>query len=725
MTPRGGDSGLIGPAPPAVKRDEAQQSIEFRIEGMTCVGCAQTVTESLQHAPGVSGAGVNFATRRATVLYNPAKTRVSDLISAIEKAGYKVDQSRDAAEAERREFDEVRRRFVIAAALSLPVVGLAMAHMALDFPGSRWVQLLLTTPVVLYCGAPFFAGAWKALKRGSSDMNTLIATGTGAAFFYSLWAVFASHHEPIYFESAAVIVTLILMGRMLEAKARARTGDALRMLAALEPKTARIARGTQEISIPVEDVVPGDVVIVRPGERIPVDGVVTGGESEVDESSLTGESMAVEKRSGAQVFAGTMNSTGSFRFAAKKVGADTMLARIVELVSRAQGSKAPIARLADRISAWFTPVVIGVAALTLAAWLAFGTPQQALLHFVAVLIISCPCALGLATPAAVIVATGRAAQLGILFKGGEALEKASTVDTVLFDKTGTLTQGKPRVVRLEPAPEVTELELLTMAAAVERNSEHPYGKAIMERAAGIEMPELTSFVALTGRGVRGVTGGKIVQVAADASVRSDLASGESALAVTVDGIRLGAIVVADALRPEARAAVQKLRESGIAIAMISGDRRSTAEAIAREAGIDRVMAEVLPGDKAAEVERLQKAGVKVAMAGDGINDAPALAQADLGIAMAGGTDIAVETSDVSLIRSDLRLVGEALAIARAAMRVIRQNLFWAFVYNVLGIPLAAGVFYKWTGWELSPMIAALAMAFSSVSVVANSLRLRR
>ncbi len=692
---------------------------------MTCVACAQSVTKALQHAPGVSGAGVNFATRRATVLYSPAKTRVSDLVAAIEKAGYQVDQSRDAAEAERREFDEVRRRFVIAAVLSLPVVVLAMAHMALDFPGSRWVQLALTAPVVLYCGAPFFVSAWKALLRRSSDMNTLIATGTGSAFAYSVWSVLTSQHEPIYFESAAVIVTLILMGRMLEARARARTGDALRMLASLEPKTARIARGAQEISIPVEDVVPGDVVIVKPGERIPVDGVVTGGESEVDESSLTGESVPVEKRSGAEVFAGTMNSTGAFRFSAKKVGADTMLARIIELVSRAQGSKAPIARLADRVAAWFTPAVIGVAAVTLAVWLVVGTPQQALLHFVAVLIISCPCALGLATPTAVIVATGRAAQSGILFKGGEALEKAAAIDTVLFDKTGTLTLGKPRVVRLEPAPDFGEVELLTMAAAAERNSEHPYGKAIVERAAGLEIPAVTSFVAMTGRGVRAVAGGKIVQVAADADARSDLAPGESALAVTVDGRPMGTIVVADALRPESREAVQSLRRANIAYAMITGDRRSTAEAIAREAGIDRLMAEVLPGDKSAEVERLQKTGAKVAMVGDGINDAPALAQADLGIAMGGGTDIAVETSDITLMRNDLRLVGEALGTARAAMRVIRQNLFWAFIYNVLGIPLATGIFYRWTGWELSPMIAALAMALSSVSVVGNSLRLRK
>jgi len=692
---------------------------------MTCVACAQSVTKALQKATGVSGAGVNFATRKATVLYSPSKTRVSDLVSAIEKAGYQVDQSRDAAEADRREFEEVRRRFRIAVVLSIPVVVLAMGHMAFDFPGSRWIQLVLTAPVVLYAGAPFFVNAWKALRRRSSDMNTLIATGTGSAFFYSVWAVAATHHEPVYFESAAVIVTLILMGRMLEAKARARTGDALRLLASLEPKNALIVRGTQEISIPVEDVVPGDIIIVKPGERIPVDGVVTEGESEVDESSLTGESVAVAKGKGADVFAGTVNSTGAFRFAARKVGADTMLSRIIELVSRAQGSKAPIARLADRVSEWFTPAVILIAVVTFAAWFMLGTPQQALLHFVAVLIISCPCALGLATPTAVIAATGRAAQMGILFKGGEALEKAARIDTVLFDKTGTLTTGKPLVVRMQPVEGVQEMEVLTLAAAAERNSEHPYGKAIMERAAGISIPAVTSFAALAGRGVRAMLDGKLIEVAADSRSQQELAPGESALAVVFDGSLLGSIIVADRLRPEAREAIQLLSDSQIGFAMITGDRKSTAEAIAKSAGIERVMAEVLPGAKADEVVRLQQSGAKVAMIGDGINDAPALAQSDLGIAMGGGTDIAIETSDVTLVRNDLRLVAGALGTARAALRVIRQNLFWAFFYNVLGIPLAAGVFSPWTGWELSPMIAALAMALSSVSVVGNSLRLRK
>ncbi len=691
---------------------------------MTCVACAQSLTKALQGVPGVSGAGVNFATRKATVLYQPGKVRVSDLNAAVEKAGYQVDQSRDAAEAEKREYAGYRRGFLIAAALSAPVVVLAMGHMAFDFPGSRWIQLALTAPVVLYCGLPFFQSAWKALLRRTSDMNTLIAMGTGSAFLYSCWAVVASHHEPVYFESAAVIVTLILMGRMLEARARARTGDALRLLGALEPKEARIVRGGREISIPVEDVVPGDVLAVRPGERIPVDGVVTEGESEVDESSLTGESAAVVKRAGAGVFAGTMNAAGAFRFEAKKVGADTMLARIIELVSRAQGSKAPVARMADRISAWFTPAVIGVAVLTLAVWLAVGTPQQALLHFVAVLIISCPCALGLATPTAVIVATGRAAQAGILFKGGEALEKAAAINAVLFDKTGTLTEGKPAVLRLETAAGINEEELLTAAAAVEQHSEHPYGKAIVARAAGLALPPVSSFVALAGRGVRGTVNGVLVELMAD-DAAAGLAAGESALAVLRGGSRLGSIVVSDALRKESAEAVRRLSVAGISVAMISGDRRSTAEAIARQAGIKTVMAEVMPGDKSAEVERLQAGGAKVAMVGDGINDAPALAQADLGIAMGGGTDIAIETSDVTLIRSDLRLVAEALELARTAMRVIRQNLFWAFVYNVLGIPLAAGVLYRWTGWELSPMIAALAMALSSVSVVGNSLRLRK
>jgi Cu+-exporting ATPase len=690
------------------------ESTELQLSGMHCAGCAHNIERALGRVRGVSRATVNFATARATVSFDPAQADLPKLVKAVERAGYGVTEGANRERIEREEYLRVKRKLVIAAVLTMPVLILAMSHGSVHFAGDRWVQFALTAPVVFYCGAQFFAGAWKMLRHASASMDTLIATGTGTAFGYSAVATIAGHSLPVYFESAAVITTLILMGRTLEARARARASEAIRKLASLAPKTARLWRDGSEVEVAISDVVPGDMVVIRPGERIPVDGMVREGSSAVDESMLTGESVPVEKAPGSRVYAATINTQGTLRFEAEKVASDTVLAQIIRMVEQAQGSKAPIARLADVVAAWFTPAVIAIALVTLIAWLIVGTGQEAVLHFVAVLIIACPCALGLATPTAIMVATGRGAELGILFKGGEALEAAATLTTVVLDKTGTLTLGKPAVTDLSPAAGYTQDELLRLAAAAELWSEHPYAKAIVARASGMALPAAEGFVALVGQGVRAKVEGRIITLGAD----------EGRIAVKADGELVGHIAVRDALRTEAPEAVARLKGLGLQVAMFTGDSQAAAKAIAEEAGIGRVVAEILPGGKADEIERLQVTGRKVAMVGDGINDAPALARADVGMAMGTGTDIAMETSDITLMRSDLRGVAGAIALARATLRTIRQNLFWAFIYNVLGIPLAAGALRRWTGLELSPMVASAAMALSSVSVVSNSLRLK-
>jgi Cu+-exporting ATPase len=663
----------------------------------------------------VVAASVNFATRRATIIYHPAFTGRQRLAAVVTEAGYGVAEERSREEMERAEIAVLRRRFGIAVLLSLPVVVLAMSHGAIHFPGDRWVQLALTAPVVLHAGAGFFTAAWRALRRRAADMNTLIATGTGTAFAYSVWATVSGGGRPVYFESAAVIVTLILAGRLLEARARSRASEAIRKLAGLRPPTAMVVRGGEPAAIPVEQVVVGDIVVLRPGERIAVDGVVVDGESAVDESMLTGESVPAEKHAGSPVYAGTINQSGGLRFEARKVGRQTVLARIIELVEKAQGSRAPIARFADVAAGYFTPAVIGVALVTLAAWLAAGSFETAMMHFVSVLIIACPCALGLATPTAVMVATGRAAQLGILYRGGESLEAAAKLTYVVLDKTGTVTEGRPVVTEVVPAAGWTKEEVLRLAAAAEQPSEHPYGKAVVAHARGLKLPQATRFQARVGRGGEAEVEGRTVTIGA---------SPEGGLAVRVDGQPAGIIQVADRPRAEAREAVTLLKRAGLGVAMITGDAAAAAEAVGREVGIERVVAGVLPEGKAAEIEALRKRGERVAMVGDGINDAPALAQADAGIAMGSGTDIAMEAAGVTLAGGDLRRVATVIELSRAALRTIRQNLFWAFLYNVIGIPVAAGVFKPWTGMDLSPMLAAAAMALSSVSVVGNSLRLR-
>ncbi len=739
---------------------------ELAVTGMSCAACVDRVESSLAHAPGVRKAGVNLATDRATVEYDPAKTDVDTLIRAVKDAGYGARDVGDlwsealrVAEGEesrlkREEYETLRRKFWIAVVLSFPVLVIAMSHgriPALHFPGVTWLELLLTTPVVVYCGAQFYRGAWAAFRHRAADMNTLIALGTGAAYVYSVAAtVWPSPFTgpmgmaPVYYEAAGVIIALVLLGKMLEARAKGRTSEAIQQLMKLQAKTARVIRDGGEVEIEIQAVEVGDTVQVRPGEKIPVDGVVIEGRSAVDESMLTGESLPVEKNPEAEVFGGTMNSTGAFRFRVTRIGSDTTLQQIVRMVQDAQGSKAPIARMADVISGIFTPVVLCIAIATFAAWFVLAPTDvrftMALVNFVSVLIIACPCALGLATPTAIMVGTGRGAEEGVLIKGGESLEMAHRVDTVVLDKTGTITTGRPELTDVIPLGEISEADLLRLTTAAERQSEHSIADAIVRgaQARNIEPAEVSEFRVVPGEGVHATVEGRVVLIgnlrmmrernldvaSAEAPLTSLAAQGKTAILVAVDNRIAGIVAVADSVKPESSRAIAALRRMGLDLVMMTGDNRPTAEAIARQVGIDKVIAEVLPEGKVEEIARLQRDGKIVAMVGDGINDAPALARADVGIAIDTGTDVAIEASDITLLRGDLRGVATAIALSKATIRTVRQNLFWAFVYNVIGIPLAAGVFYPITGWLLSPVIASAAMSLSSVSVLTNSLRLR-
>ena len=673
------------------------ERVDLPVSGMTCAACARTIERTLTATSGVTRANVNLATNTATVEFDPARVRPADFISAIEDLGYGVPETEPPVDAAETQY---RRRLIVAVIFTAPVMALGMLHTA------PWIQLALTVPVIFYSGAPFYAAAWSAVRHGAANMNTLITLGTGAAFLYSLWETARGGHM-VYYEAAAVIIALILLGRTLEARARVKASAAIRRLMELQPATARVLRDGVEVETPVAEVRAGDTVVVRPGERIPVDGVILDGESAVDESMLTGESLPVDKHPGAAAFAGTVNCSGSFRYQATKVGRATVLQRMIEMVKQAQGSRAPVARLADVVSGYFTVAVLAAALVTFGVWLLFAPFSTAMVNAVAVLIIACPCALGLATPTAIMVGTGRGAERGILIKGGEALEMAYRIDTIVLDKTGTITQGKPRVTEVVPSEGFSADDLLSLAASAERYSEHPLGKAIVESAAArhLRLQDVTGFSSLAGLGVRALVGSRHVVVSKPGAT------------VTVDGVVAGSIKIADTIKPEAGEAVRRLRAMGLEVWMITGDNHATAEAVAREGGIEHFLAEVMPDQKMAEVKKLQAGGRRVAMVGDGINDAPALAQADLGIAMGSGTAAAMEAGGITLMRDNLNGVADAIELSRRTMRIVRQNLFWAFAYNTVGIPIAAlGL--------LSPMLAAAAMAASSITVVSNSLRLR-
>ncbi|MBE5980776.1 MAG: copper-translocating P-type ATPase [Paenibacillaceae bacterium] len=743
--------------------------VTIPIGGMTCAACARRVEKAIGKLEGVVSSSVNFATEKATVAYDPGKVRLSAIKSAIEKAGYqalevnKADAAVEDRARKQREIKTLWTKFTISAIFSLPLLYIAMAPMIsfirLPFPAAlepmnypllyALVELILVAPVI-GVGYKFYTIGFKALFQKSPNMDSLIAIGTTAAVLYSIYNTFqiaAGHFmavDSLYYETAGVIITLIMLGKTLEAVSKGRTSEAIKKLMGLAPKTAVILENGQEKEIPIDEVVIGDVILVKPGDKIPVDGTVTGGHTAIDESMLTGESMPVDKKEGDPVYAASINTTGVIQFKAEKIGSETALAQIIKLVEDAQGSKAPIAQMADIVSGYFVPVVCVIALLAGIGWYigTGGDLKFALTIFISVLVIACPCALGLATPTAIMVGTGKGAENGILIKGGEALETAHKINTIVFDKTGTITEGKPKVTDVLPAGIISKDRLLQLTASAERGSEHPLGQAIVlgAKEAGLSLLEAEQFDSLTGRGIKARLEGEEIlagnkklmdeqniSLAGMVEISDKLAEeGKTPMYVAIDGELAGIVAVADVVKESSRAAIERLHKMGIEVAMITGDNKKTASAIAKQVGIDRVLAEVLPQDKSNEVKKLQSENRKVAMVGDGINDAPALAQADIGIAIGSGTDVAMESADIVLMRSDLLDVPTAINLSKHTIRNIKQNLFWAFGYNVIGIPIAAGVLHLlFNGPLLNPIFAAAAMSLSSVSVLTNALRLKR
>ncbi|HWQ96749.1 MAG TPA: heavy metal translocating P-type ATPase [Clostridia bacterium] len=740
---------------------------ELGVEGMTCASCSSAVERALKKLDGVSEPSVNLATNRAAFSYDPTKVKLAQVRDAITKAGYTpldlaTEDTRDAEQEKREKALRLMRfRLITAIVFAAPILYIAMAHMfpklgvplpAFMNPHSfplifALVQLLLTIPV-LFAGGRFFRVGFKTLFKGSPNMDTLVAIGTGSAFLYGVYATvliylgefgFAQH---LYFESAAVVITLVMLGKYLEAVSKSKTSEAIKKLMNLRPQTAVIVKDGVEMTVSLDEVAVGDVVLVRPGTAIPVDGTILDGASSVDESMLTGESLPVEKQPGSPVTGGSINGEGLLRFTVTRVGEDTALSKIIHLVEEAQGRKAPIAKLADVISGYFVPAVLGVAVLSAVIWALVGKDFNFVLNiFVTVLVIACPCALGLATPTAIMVGTGKGAELGVLIKGGEALETTHSINAVVLDKTGTITQGKPELTDILRYTVEVEADVLALTASAERGSEHPIARAIVSAAQqrNLALTEPDQFRAIPGRGIEAFVGGRrvlagsaklltengvdISRSVGDAVALSN--SGKTLMYIAIDNALYALMAAADAVKPTSRAAVQQLKSLGLDVYMLTGDNAATAQAVAASVGIDHVLSDVLPDGKANEVQKLQSQGKRVAMVGDGINDAPALVQADVGMAIGTGTDVAVESADVVLMRGDLSAVSAAVALSRATIRNIRQNLFWAFAYNVVGIPFAAGVFFAFGGPLLTPVFAGAAMALSSVSVVSNALRLKR
>ncbi len=735
----------------------------LKIEGMTCVACARAVERATKKLDGIVEANVNYAAEKLIVSYEPSKVKVSDIKQAIDKAGYKaieeeVTLDKDK-EKKQQEMKVLWKKFILSALFTVPLLYISMGSMiGLPLPAFidpmmnpitfALVQLLLTLPVII-AGNRFYTVGFKALFRKSPNMDSLIAIGTSAAFLYGIFATIKiingsheyTHH--LYFESAAVIITLIMLGKYLESVSKGKTSEAIKKLMGLAPKTATIIINEKEIEIPIEDVAVGNIIVVKPGEKMPVDGEVIEGTTSVDESMLTGESIPVEKNSGDKIIGASINKNGTIKYKATKVGKDTALAQIIKLVEDAQGSKAPIAKLADIISGYFVPVVITLAVLSGLAWYFFGNETMlfSLTIFISVLVIACPCALGLATPTAIMVGTGKGAEYGVLIKSGVALETAHKIKTIVFDKTGTITEGKPKVTDIVVTNGITEEQLLQLAASAEKGSEHPLGEAIVKNAEEkkIEVKKVDFFKAIPGYGIEVkidqkevLLGNKKLMIENEISLENltqssdQLASeGKTPMYIAIDHKIAGIIAVADTVKENSKKAIEKLHDMGIEVAMITGDNKRTAEAIAKQVGIDRVLAEVLPQDKANEVKKLQDEGKIVAMVGDGINDAPALAQADIGIAIGSGTDVAMESADIVLMRSDLMDVPTAIQLSKSTIKNIKQNLFWAFGYNIIGIPVAMGILHLFGGPLLNPMIAGAAMSLSSVSVLSNALRLKR